>query len=42
VPLPVAVSVQAADDLIVRLAGYGPTDTHYADPSNDPRSGKKH
>ena len=30
-----------AQPVIVVISGYGPTDTHYADPSNDPRSRKK-
>jgi quercetin dioxygenase-like cupin family protein len=27
-----------ADPVIVQISGYGPTDTHYFDPANDPRS----
>jgi hypothetical protein len=29
-----------ADPVIVHIAGYGLTDTHYFDPANDPRSRK--
>ncbi len=33
---------QASDDaVIVQISGYGPTDTHYFDPANDPQSQKK-
>lgn len=30
-----------ADPVIVQISGYGPTDTHYFDPANDPRQSKK-
>lgn len=33
---------QTSDDaVIVQISGYGPTDTHYFDPANDPQSQKK-
>jgi len=30
-----------ADPVIVQISGYGPTDTRYFDPANDPKSGGK-
>lgn len=27
-----------AEPVIVQISGYGPTDTHYFDPANDPRA----
>ena len=30
-----------ADPVIVQVSGYGPTDTHYFDPANDPRAREK-
>ncbi len=29
------------DAVIVQISGYGPTDTHYFDPANEPQSQKK-
>ena len=29
------------DPVIVQVSGYGPTDTHYFDPANDPRAREK-
>ncbi|SRR5258708_931322 len=31
----------ATEDAIVEISGYGPTDTHYFDPKNDPRARDK-
>jgi len=31
-----------ADAVIVQISGYGPTDTRYFDPANDPKSQKAH
>ena len=30
-----------ADPVIVHISGYGPTDTHYFDAANEPKSQKK-
>jgi len=30
-----------AEPVIVQISGYGPTDTHYFDPANDPRAKQK-
>ena len=29
-----------ADSVIVEISGYGPTDTHYFEAKNDPKSGQ--